>query len=142
MQPYTVKEIKQYYEENKKLDLFEKYSSITKNIGQIKIFLNSPYEDIIDYCHTIVNMIPNVAQGNIFNITNKLNLDNGVDKWNITLFLNILEWTLYNYYVKTKEEKYFQSIFMLISLRRQLKINGVNKQCAVDNFLLGLKDTL
>ena len=87
-------------------------------------------------------MISQVAQGNIFNITNKLNLKEDLTKWDIKTFVNILEWSLNNKYKQTKDDKYFQAIFRLNNLRSQLRINGVNKQCAIDNFLLGLKDLL
>lgn len=139
MQSYTFKEIEEYFKSVNKQELFNQYGVLCKNIGQIKIFLDSDYEAIIKYCDTIVNVISEVAQGNIFNIPNKLNLGNDIEKWNITLFVNILEWSLSKKYRETKEDKYFQAIYRLNDLRRQLRITGVNKQAAFDNFLLGLK---
>lgn len=142
MQSYSSSELKQYYIDSGKEDIFNSYGFICKNIGQIRVFLNSDYEEIIDYCGTIVDMISKVSQGNIFNITNKLNLGTNIEKWDTILFVNILEWVLNNQYKKTKDDKYFQAIFRLNNLRKQLRINGVNKQCAFDNFFLGLKDLL
>lgn len=142
MQSYTANELKSYFKQEGKEDLFKEYGLICKNIGQIKTFLSSPYQDIIDYCNTIITMISKVAQGNIFNITNKLNLDNDIEKWDITLFINILEWVLNKEYQKTQDDKYFQAIYRLSVVRRDLRINGVNKQIIFDNFLLGLKDLL
>ena len=142
MENYKSDELKKFFIENNQEELFNRYGTICKNIGQIKVFLNSPYEDIIDYCNTIIEMISQVAQGNIFNITNKLNLKEDLTKWDIKTFVNILEWSLSNKYKQTKDDKYFQAIFRLNNLRSQLRINGVNKQCAIDNFLLGLKDLL
>lgn len=139
MQPYSVEELKGYFKKEGKLELFEKYGKICKNIGQIKVFLNSPYEDIIDYCSKIINVISNVAQGNILNIPNKLNLSGDIEKWDLTLFINILEWVLYNNYSEKYDDKYFQALFRLNEIKSQLRINGVNKQVVFDNFLLGLK---
>ena len=140
-QPYTFAQLESYFGEMGKSELFSRYGFICKNIGQIKVFLNSPYEDIIDYCNTIISMISRVAQGNIFNITNKLNI-NSDDKWDVYLFLNILEWTLSNKYKESKEDKYFQAIYRVNLVRNQLRINGVNKQVVIDNFLLGLRELL
>lgn len=142
MQPYNSLELKSYFKEQNKEELFDKYGFICKNIGQIKIFLKSPYEDIIDYCDTIIRMINQVAQGNIFNITNKLNINDTTDRWDLILFINILEWSLSNIYKETKQDKYFQAIYRLNNVRKDLRINGVNKQCLIDNFLLGLRDLL
>lgn len=142
MENYTPSDLKTFYKENGKEILFDKYGTICKNIGQIKVFLNSPFEEIINYCDTIITMISQVAQGNIFNITNKLNLKDENDKWDVNIFINILEWSLNNKYTETKEDKYFQAIFRINNLRNQLRINGVNKQIAFDNLLLGLKDLL
>lgn len=142
MENYTYAEIKDYFSSCDKLEVFDKYGVICKNIGQAKIFLESPYEDIIDYCNIIIDKINNVAQGNIFNITNRLNLKEDLTKWNFKVFLNILEWGLYNRYIETKKDKYFQAIFRVINLRNKLKINSVNKQMLFDDFLLGLKDLL
>jgi len=139
---YKANELKDFFKQNNKEELFSKYGTICKNIGQIKTFLQSPYEDIISYCETIIQMISQVAQGNIFNITNKLNLKEDLTKWDVTTFINILEWTLNNTYKETKQDKYFQAIFRLNNVRSQLRINGVNKQAVFDNFLLGLKDLL
>lgn len=143
MESYKPSELRDFFKENNKEELFNEYGTICKNIGQIKTFLNSPYKDIIDYCETIILMISQVAQGNIFNITNKLNIkDDNSEKWDISTFINILEWSLNKEYHKTKEDKYFQAIFRLNNLRSQLRINGVNKQIAFDNLFLGLKDLL
>ena len=139
MCPYTFLELKKYFINEGKEDLFKYYGKICKNIGQIKIFLSSPYEDIIDYCEKISDVISTVSQGNIFNIPTKLNFGSELDKWDITLFINILEWVLNRKYIETREDKYFQSIFRLNGLKDQLRVNGVNKQVAFDNFLLGLK---
>lgn len=139
MQPYISLDLKDYFLSQHKEDVFNKYGKICHNIGQAKLLLNSPYEDIIDYCDTIICKISGVAQGNIFNITNKLNLNEDNTKWDIILFLNILEWKLNDYYKNKKDDKYFQAIFRLNLVRKQLRINGVNKQCILDNFLLGLK---
>lgn len=142
LQPYSFNELKEYYKQNNKLDVFEKYGKISKTVGQIKTFLSSPYEDIIDYCKTIIDMISNVSQGNIFNITHKLNLSDDASKWDVNLFLNALEWELYNAYIKNSNDKYFQAIFRLNNVRSELRINGVNKQVVFDNFFLGLKGLL
>lgn len=142
MESYNSLQLREYFKEQGKEELFQKYGIICKNIGQIKTFLSSPYEDIIDYCNTIITMISQVAQGNIFNITNKLNLGTDKEKWDSTLFINTLEWSLNNKYKETKDDKYFQAIYRLNNVRKQLRINGVNKQCLFDNFLLGLKDLL
>lgn len=140
MQPYSSLDIKEYFHQQGKDSVYEQYPTICKNIGQIKTFLNSPYEDIIDYCNTIIEMISQVAQGNIFNITNKLNLKEDLTKWDLITFLNILEWKLNLRYSQSKDDKYFQAIFRINDLRKQLRITGVNKQVLMDNFLLGLKD--
>lgn len=142
MENYKATELKEFFKNQDKIDLFERYGTICKNIGQVKTFLNCPYEDIINYCETIIKMISQVAQGNIFNITNKLNLKDDLSKWDVSIFINILEWTLKKYYIQTKNDKYFQAIFRLNNVRSQLRINGVNKQAVFDNFLLGLKDLL
>lgn len=139
MSSYTFDELKEYFIKENKEPIFNKYYQICKNIGQIKTFLSSPYEDIIDYCSKITDVISTVSQGNILNIPTKLNLDKTADKWNTTLFINILEWELFNKYKSTKEDKYFQAIFRLNDLKSRLRIVGVNKQVAFDNFLLGLK---
>ena len=142
MQPYSFNELKSYYEKNNRLDIFNKYGSISKTVGQAKILLKSPFEDIVDYCDNIINMISKVPQGNIFNITNKLSLSEKDDKWDIVLFINTLEWSLKSAFEKTKQDKYFQAIYRLNSVRSQLRINGVNKQVLFDNFFLGLRDLL
>ena len=139
MSSYSFDDLRRYFVQENKEDLFNKYNQICKNIGQIKVFLSSPYEDIIDYCNKITDVISNVSQGNILNIPTKLNLDGKSDKWNVTLFINILEWTILNKYKSTKDDKYFQAIFRLNDLKSKLRIVGVNKQIAFDNFLLGLK---
>lgn len=142
MQSYTKKELQSYFEEQHKGELFNTYGLICKNIGQIKIFLTSPYETIIDYCNTIITMITKVVQGNIFNITNKLNLGEEIEKWDTTLFLNILEWTFLKEYLKIKNDNYFQAIYKIINLRKNLKVVGANKQHLFDNFFLDLRETL
>ena len=68
------------------------YIVFCKNIGQIKKFFESPYEDIMDYCDTIINEIGSVPSGNVLNITNKLSLKEDDNKWDLNLFFNILEW--------------------------------------------------
>lgn len=142
MQSYTSEDLKQYFISIGKESVFNQYPTICKNIGQIKTFLNSPYEDIIGYCDTIINLISQVAQGNIFNITNKLNIKDDLEKWDLITFINILEWKLSKRYEETRDEKYFQAIFRINDIRGQLRITGVNKQVLMDNFLLGLKDLL
>ena len=121
MQPYNSIEIKEYFRQNNKEDIYNQYPAICKNIGQVKTFLNSPYEDIINYCDTIINMISQVAQGNIFNITNKLSIKDDLTKWDLVTFLNILEWKLNLKYNQNKEDKYFQAIFRINDVRRQLR---------------------
>ena len=64
IQPYSFNELKECFVQQGKLDLFNKYGKISKTIGQIKTFLSSPYEDIIDYCQTIIDMISSASQGN------------------------------------------------------------------------------
>ena len=139
MQPYTPNELKEYFCSQGKENIYNKYGKISHNIGQIKTFLNSPYEDIVDYCDIIITQIKNVVQGNIFNITNKIDLTGDSTKWDLILFINILEWKLSEYYNKTKDDKYFQAIFRLSLVKKQIRINGVNKTSIIDNYLLGLK---
>ena len=139
MQPYSFLELKEYFCSCGKQELFSEYGKICKNIGQIKTFLNSPYEEIIDYCTKIITIIREVSQGNIFNISTKLNFGEDLNKWDTTLFINILEWVLNKKYIETKDDKYFQAIFRLNNVKSSLRINGVNKQVVFDNFLLGLK---
>lgn len=139
MQPYEFDDLKSYFVKEGKQELFNHYGKICKNIGQIKVFLNSPYDEIIDYCNKIVEVINQVSQGNIFNIPNKLKLGEDLEKWDVILFINVLEWVLSNKYFETKDDKYFQAIFRLNGVKSQLKIVGVNKQSVFDNFLLGLK---
>lgn len=142
IQPYTPQELKQGFIDKGKEEVYNKYPNICRNIGQINTFINSPYEDIIEYCDTIISCISTVAEGNIFNITNKLNIDESVDKWDYTLFLNILEYSLYNKLLETKDDKYFQAIYRINDVRRKLRINGVSKLSLFDNFFIGLKELL
>lgn len=139
IQPYSFSELKSYFVKSGQEELFDKYGKICKNIGQIKVFLSSPYKDIIDYCDKIVRCINEVAPGNILNITEKLNLDDEPDKWDNILFINVLEWTLLNYFIKTKQDKYFQAIFRINNVKSLLRINGANKKSIFDNFFIGLK---
>ena len=142
MQPYTAAELQLGFKLFEKEHLYNSYKFVCKNIGQIKQFVASAYEDMIVYCDTILTMIETAAAGNVLNITNKLALKDEPDKWNITVFLNILEWRFCLQYQKTKLDKYFQGIYRLHVVKEQLKIIGVNKQVLLDNFFLGLKDLL
>ena len=142
MQSYTADELHQGFKLFDQEGLYDSHKFVCKNIGQIKKFLKAPYEDMIAYCDNIVNIISTVAAGNILNITNKLALKEEVEKWDITTFLNILEWQLCLKYQQTKDDKFFQGLYRLHVVQEQLKIVGVNKQMLFDNFFLGLKDLL
>lgn len=136
MQPYSSEEINSYFE---RIGKDKKYSIYCKNIGQAKKFFESPYEDIMAYCDTIINEISLVSSGNVLNITNKLSLKEDDNKWDLNLFFNILEQKLLNKLTETNNTVYFKIIFFINRLRERLQITGVNKQYLVDNFLLNMK---
>lgn len=142
IQPYSSSELKEYFSKQNKEDVYDNYGEICKNIGQIKIFLEMDYEGLIDYCDMIVTKINRASQGNVFNITRKIDFGDNPNGWDAQLFINALEWKLKNAYKTTKEDRFFQAIFRLNSFKSQIKINGVNKSVALDNFLLGLRTLL
>ena len=141
MLPYKDIEIEQYCKDFNRIDIYKEYKKNIYDIGQAKSFISAPVKDISEYSNLIIEHIGNTSIGNILKITSKLNLTDTIsDKWNLYVFLNILENKLLQNLKDTKKDVFFQAIFTIQQLKNNLKTNSINKQCLMDNFLIDLSN--
>ena len=143
MSPYTDDEIRRYCSDNGNAAIYDRYGKVIRSIGQARKFLSSPVDDISEYCILIADHIGDTCIGNVLKITSRLNMTDSVsDKWDITVFLAILERQFLERLKAVRKDEFFQAMFAIQRLRNDLRTNGIDRQCLFDNFLVDLSNIL
>ena len=135
MDTYTKEELAEFVqnEDDKELIL-----SVLRTPGKI---LNTNLENIraiYDLCDKMVDKM-NVANfSNTLTIANKINYKDEYNKFDLTIFFDMLVYTLYNKYLTEKNPKILNMYLLTIEARKRLIDKRLNKEIFVQNFLTKL----
>ena len=147
MDSYTRDEIEQYYKEayynephsvvKEDLPIVGRYC---KTPGDVDLLLSYNPKEFHKYVTLVIDNIAEVSGANSFKIGNKLNLkkdEEQTDKYDLALFWKAFnEMCLLRLY---ESRKYSEGIEITVKYLTDLRINGLNKQFAFDNWLLDIR---
>lgn len=103
--------------------------------GQIKMIINY-YNELVNTCNNFTNKLKKASFNNVIrNIVYKINYKDEYDKFDMTLFLRALKRSLYNDYVKTKDELVYVLYNIVVEQCDKLVDKRLNKQLFMEHLL-------
>lgn len=112
-------------------------TQICGNLGEIDL-LADIIDEFYEYTLKVVNNIDKVSGSNSFKIGAKINLDNTEDKYDLLLFWRCFTKICFDNIQNSK--KYSEGIITTAKYMATLRVNGINKQMAFDNWLLEIRE--
>ena len=135
MDLYTKEELSEFVktEDNKELIL-----SVLRTPGKI---LNTNLDNIMaiyELCDKMVDKMNIANFSNTLTIADKINYKDEYNKFDLTIFFDMLIYTLYNKYLTEKNNKLLNMYLLTVESRKRLIDKRVNKEIFVQNFLTKL----
>lgn len=112
-------------------------TQICGNLGEIDL-LAGIIDDFYEYTLKVVNNIDKVSGSNSFKIGAKISLDGADDKYDLSLFWRCFIKICFDRIQESK--KYSEGIIVTAKYLSTLRVNGINKQMAFDNWLLEIRE--
>ena len=155
MDSYELKDIEKFIEKEK-ADLDEENEKIVKclakNCFEVKELIKYNPVEFKSYVDKVVENIEKVQSANRFKISDKLDVKDDGNGYNVKLFLESLAGAfLAKYYILMNEHteegytlcfKYLKYIDIIYKYIAKLKINGINVQSILDMLILDIRKEL
>ena len=94
------------------------------------------YNELVNTCNNFTNKLKKASFNNVIrNIVYKINYKDEYDKFDMTLFLRALKRSLYNDYVKTKDELVYVLYNIVVEQCDKLVDKRLNKQLFMEHLL-------
>ena len=112
--------------------------------GDIELFLTQNIQEFVKYVDRVFNNIAKVSGPNSFKIANKINLTDDNTKYDLSLFWRAfsnkcLDVIHSGKYKKDECAKYISACTITNKYLQDMRIKGLNKQIAFDNWLLDIR---
>lgn len=115
--------------------------SVCETPGQISLLMQYDFNKFYDFAVTVIDYIDTANLANAYKIVNSLKLkDEETDKYDIGLFLNIINSFCLIKIKETGDEKYLHFIRITNKCKRALNITGANKKHCLENWVLGMNE--
>jgi len=140
MEPYTNDELK-YFTGNVAI------LTMAENPGQILTFSTINVDEFIAYCRKVLDNIGDVTGVNALKITNKFKCKEDDIGYEPALFFNCINFICFTEVMMENEtvhpfniqSKYFKTMGICTKYKRQLKIQGIRKDCLIDEWILEIR---
>lgn len=140
MNVYTPNEIFEYMKSkyNYNMDDIATITDICETPGEVDMMFKYNVSDFLGYVNLVVENIAVVSGANSFKISDKLNLGNDEDKYNLRLFWKaFIVVCVQN--ISTCPAKFSYGVKTTSSYLQKLRVNGLNLSLAFDMWLLDIR---
>ncbi len=142
MEKYDNKQLIQYL---KKKEINKKdygtICSICETPGQIDLLLKYDYNNLYNFCSKVVECIKFANLANAFKLLNELQFkEEDTGKYDINLFLNIVNHFSLIKIMDTEEEKFLNYIQITNKCKRAIGITGANKKHCLENWVIEMNE--
>jgi len=135
-EPYTVEDLKQFdWMFTCSDDLIY---ALCKTPGQLLSFTETNIPDLHDLCEKILKYTKTANYANTISIITKINCKTDYNKFDVDLFLNMLEFTAFNKFVKENDQFSFDVYKYIIKQKGEL----LNRTIIKESFMLEFLDNL
>ena len=106
--------------------------------GQVLSLHSGDLGKLQELCETIITKMHKASYQNTLSITQKINLKDEFDKFDINVFFNVLLKTLEKHIMYNYDRKTFNMYGLVSDYKKRLRDNRLNKELFVENFLTKL----
>lgn len=139
LKQYTDAQLKEFITFNNPEDI-ELILKVARTPGQIKDIDQSQLHDMFDLTNKIIDKIGNASLPNTLSISDKLAFKNEKDKFNILVFVKLLNYCFLNKIQSTDTYNLFSMYSLTNKLLNDLYVANVNKKYLFENYLLNLRN--
>ena len=140
MDAYSEAEIDEYV--NSKYSMTDELNAVLHSVcicpGDVDILINYDIADFGNYVETVFKNIGRVSGANSFKIANRLNVDDSQAKFDLVLFWRAFINMCIEHFAENPK-KYMHGVTVTTTYMQDLRIKGLNKQMAVDNWILDIR---
>lgn len=109
--------------------------SICRTPGQLKALTMINLSDLHELCVKMMSKLSVASYSNTLTISDKLNYKDEYNKFDVTLFFNMLIHVLFTEYKNTSDDKIFSMYLTTVKFCKKLRDKRLNKKHLVENFL-------
>lgn len=132
-EPYTKTQLRQFMTEDD-----EHILDVCSTPGQVKSLHSGDLKELESLCEKIVTKLNIANFANTLKITNKINLKDEYDKFDIKVFFNMLLITIKNEYAKNHDNKTYLMYNLVSEYKKRLRDSRLNLEMFMNNFLTTL----
>ena len=140
MQPYTPKELLEYYGKEEYADYI---CNVCTTPGDINILVKNGIKEFQEYVEKVFNFIGTASIGNALKIGSKLAFKDGDEGFDLRLFFRAFELMCLEAYKKSTGEdkvKYRYGATTTLRYLGQIDIKGINKSALFDTWVVTIKE--
>lgn len=112
--------------------------SVCVTPGQLKLLKMTNLSDMRDLCLKMLKKTHLASFPNMLSISEKLNYKDEFDKYEVTMFFNMMTHVLFNEYLTTRDEKALSMYFTTIKYIKMMRDRRLNRKYIVENYLTNL----
>ena len=113
----------------------DKIINICNCPGEANLLMQSENAELLDLVDKLLDNIDKVTLSNLLKISKKFKINDASEGMDITLFLNCVQFYLFNRYLKSKDKRCYKSYIEVVSTRKMLRANTTNKLYTLDSLL-------
>ena len=132
-EPYSRETLKQFLKDDN-----EDVLDVCTTPGQVLSMHVGDLLKLKELCMTIITKIDKANYPNTLSITNKINLKDEFDKYDINVFFNVLLNTICKELTKSFDNRYVSMYNLIMSYKKRLRDSRLNKELFMENFLTNL----
>ena len=115
--------------------------SVASNLGELSELMNLDVQAFQDYVNLVIDNIAEVSGSNAFKISEKINLKDDKDKYDLRLFWRAFSSLCIDRMMGADDPlKYANAVAITGDNLQQLSIRGINKQMLFDTWLLSIRE--
>jgi len=132
-EPYTLEDLKKFDWSFDCSD--ELIYALCKTPGQLQNFTETNLKDLHTLCSKIIKFVPTASYANAMTPISKINCKTDYNKFEIDMFLNMLEYVAFKDYVETNNKFSFDTYMFVIQQKAEMNNRTIIKESFMLNFL-------
>ena len=116
--------------------------NIASTPGQVIDLCKTSFDDMLQLADKIVDKIELASVANTLSISSKINFKNEPDKFDVRLFIDILQYRFVERCKDSSDLKYSSGYLLTSELRRKLQIKNLDHKALFEKYLIELRTTM
>ena len=113
--------------------------NVANTPGQVKELLETPFNDMLQLCDTIITKIHVASVANTLTLSNRMKFKNETSKYDLTIFINILLERLVEVCKNNADPKYTKAYMLTSELSKKIAIKNLDTKALFEKYLIQLR---